>query len=419
MTERDVQLRTIFSAPGWARFISKLRQCRDGGKPFPAAITLRDSSDEERRHHARLLRLGAQSKAGDLRCDLEKITTALEAKGLGADWEHIVALVYGAIPGDKLAARVAQQEWQRFITRAAELTASNPFPESSEWLDALRKDGTLKRLSMNDNGLFDAAVNLLRSLPLTDEQPLAHVAANYCGNSHALDSATTLSTVVLRGLALRQKQMMPARSDERRELWAQFGVICDELSAPVLTFNLGISGQSPLCELVSISTANTQPIHLTSSILWSADWSQIRSPRDVFVCENPTIISLAANQLGKNCPPLICGNGEPRASVRLLIRQLKKGGSRIWYHGDFDWPGVSIASRVFLELGAAPWLFDTSAYLQATQRQGRLLVGKSVATPWSPSLAETMTNKGCAFDEELLADILLSDLAKYPSRKLE
>jgi uncharacterized protein (TIGR02679 family) len=409
MNERDTQLLSIFSAAGWMRFISKLRDYRDCGKPFPSVITLRNVSDEERRHHARLLRLGAPSRANSLRYDLVEILGALDHS---ANWEHIVTLVHGAIPDARLAAQAAEQAWQRFSSQAAEMIASNPFPECHEWFHALRKDGTLKRVSRSYAGLFDSAVNLLRSLPLAEEQPLASVAANYCRDSHALDPGTTLSNIILRGLALRQRRMMPARSDERRELWAEFGVVCDELSAPVLTFNLGVSGKSPLCELVSISTANIQPIHLTSRILWSADWKHIHCPPDVFVCENPTVVSLAANHLGIKCPPLICGNGEPRSSARLLIRYLRKSGTRVWYHGDFDWPGVAIANRVFEELGASPWLFDSDAYLQASQRQGRALLGKSVPTPWSPTLSEEMKRIGVAFDEELLADILIDDLAR-------
>src|SRR5690606_26371585 len=92
------------------------------------------------------------------------------------------------------------------------------------------------------------AARLLQALPLVEECPLTRVAADFCRNSHALDAAKPLSTLVLRGLALRFQCPPPTRSDERRDLWAAAGVIGDDLSAPVLTFNLGLRGEPSVCQ---------------------------------------------------------------------------------------------------------------------------------------------------------------------------
>jgi uncharacterized protein (TIGR02679 family) len=414
MTSRIEKLQTIFSAKGWTRFIDCLRGYRDRGKPFPAAVTLSEVNDEERRHHARLLRLPNPSQASSLRYDLAKINGALEAMNIAASWEEIVSLICGLVPQHKLTDLATKQSWEAFWPQAGESLSVEPFPYCHEWFDSLRRDGTLRRLSKSDAALaqrwFKEARVLLRSLPLLEELPLASVAAKYCGNSHAIDPNTALSSMVLRGLALRQKQPSPSRSDDRRELWAAFGVVCDELSAPVLTFNLGLNGNGLLCKLIEQADEGIQPLHLTTRLLWSTDWDQIRSPSEVYVCENPTIVSLAANRFGKKCPPLICVNGEPKTASRILLRHLCKQGTRLNYHGDFDWPGIAIASRVFQELGASPWCYDEKAYLQAARYQGRTLIGTPVATPWSPNLSLAMQSVGIAYDEELLADELLHNL---------
>lgn len=414
------QLRTIFSAAGWTRFIATLRDYRDRGKPFPAVITLRDLTEEERRHHARLLRLPASSRAGALRCDLGKIMSALEAMNLAAGWDQILTLVCGTIPAGNLAAHAAKQAWQHFWPQVIESLNEAPFPLCHEWAAALRRDGTLKRLSTGETTpathWFSTACHLLRSLPLPEETPLASAAARYCGDSHALDPAAALSTLVLRNLALREGTKVPSRSDERRELWARFGVVCDDLSAPVLSFNLGITGDTPLCRLVVHASAAAQPLHLTSRLLWASDWGRIDCPSEVFVCENPAIVALAVNLLGTRCPPLVCVSGEPKTAARLLLRAMRGRGSRLWYHGDFDWPGIAIADRVFRELGAIPWQFDASAYQNATRRQGRPLLGKPVSTPWSPELSGAMQREGFAYDEEFLAEDILCDLERHANQ---
>jgi uncharacterized protein (TIGR02679 family) len=103
-------------------------------------------------------------------------------------------------------------------------------------------------------------------------------------------------------------------------------------------------------------------------------------------------------------------DGELKTAARLLLRALRAGGSTLHYHGDFDWPGIAIAERIFREFSARPWLFDHDAYIQASQRHGRPLIGTPIPTSWSLPMSEEMERVGLAYDEELLADALLLNL---------
>jgi uncharacterized protein (TIGR02679 family) len=414
VSDTDEKLRAIFSAPGWLRFIDMLVQYRDRGQPLPAVVTLSAPSADERRLHARLLRLSMPSTADPLRYELAKIAAALQGAQLPAEWTEILTIVRGPIASEKLAAQAIRLNWKGFWPQTAATLDRHPFAANCEWLESLRRDGTLRRLTKGDATfaaqLVQRATRLLQALPLREDQPLASVASRYGGNSHALDPGTVLSTLILRGLALQLGRVTPSRSDERRDLWGAFGVVCDELSAPALSFNLALGGDALLPRLVALASTETQPLHLTSRLLWATDWGQITCPPTVWVCENPTIVALAATQLGQRCPPLVCVEGEPKPAGRLLLRRLRAGGSALLYHGDFDWAGVAIAARIFQEFGAEPWCFDADSYRLAAARQGRPLTGKPTLTPWSPPLAEAMEHAGVAYDEELIADALLSDL---------
>jgi uncharacterized protein (TIGR02679 family) len=88
-----------------------------------------------------------------------------------------------------------------------------------------------------------------------------------------------------------------------------------------------------------------------------------------------------------------------------------EAGGELWYHGDFDWPGVSIAASVIDRHGARAWRMSTSDYLAGVKTDGPCvaLAGDPVATPWDPELRETMLATGRAIYEETVADQLLRD----------
>lgn len=408
------KLRGIFLVPGWARFTSELRSLRDAGRPFPAAITLAAPTDEERRHLSSLLRTET-SKAARLRYELEAIAAVLLNAGLPADWPTIVEILFGAVPPAVLEQRAAHQAWHDLWAELRDGFSTEAFAGQHAWLEKLRRDAVLRKLPgvtpSLAKTLVQDAVRLLRILPLPTPEPLARVAAHHFGSGHALDPDRPLANLVLRGLAQRSALPTPDGARTRRELWESYGIVCDELSAPVLTLNLRLAGDDALVRLVHAAGDSGQPIHLSTRWLLSANWSAIVPPARVFICENPSVIALAADALGRTCAPLVCVDGEPKTAAWLLLRALRERGSELWYHGDFDWPGVAIAGRIFAQTGARPWRYDAQAYREAAKHRGRTLSGAPQPTPWSPALCEAMQDKGQAYDEESLTDTLLADLS--------
>ena len=85
------------------------------------------------------------------------------------------------------------------------------------------------------------------------------------------------------------------------------------------------------------------------------------------------------------------------------------------YHGDFDWPGIVIARRIF-DRGARPWQFGCRDYIDAVDRlpaDNRLgLSGRAQTTLWDEGLSAAVTAADVAVHEELTVDMLLSDLRK-------
>ncbi len=120
------------------------------------------------------------------------------------------------------------------------------------------------------------------------------------------------------------------------------------------------------------------------------------------------MLSVAADRLGADCPPLVCVNGQPSAAVRRLLRLCAGAGAQIWYHGDFDWGGLRIANGLCTELPVHPWRFGTADYCAVAA--GHPLLGPPVTAAWDPDLAAAMAERGLAVEEELVLDDLIDDL---------
>ncbi len=132
--------------------------------------------------------------------------------------------------------------------------------------------------------------------------------------------------------------------------------------------------------------------------------------RVVHVCENPSIVAVAADELGPSCAPLVCTDGMPKTVSRSLIALLSTRGATIRAHADFDAGGVAIIGHLVAAHGVLPWRFGRDDYLDALAGATLALSSTVGATPWDSALSATMNDSGRAVHEESLADVLLADL---------
>jgi uncharacterized protein (TIGR02679 family) len=146
---------------------------------------------------------------------------------------------------------------------------------------------------------------------------------------------------------------------------------------------------------------------LRSPPVWSV------AGRNVYICENPNLLAIAADKLGRRCAPMVCTDGMPAAAQGRLLVQLSRAGACLQYHGDFDWPGIRIANHVMREYGARPWRYGAAEYAvaaRAAPRPGHHLRGPEVAASWDTALTPTMQANQLAIAEESVAASLLEDL---------
>lgn len=346
--------------------------------------------------------------------DLDALSESLSRSGICTDLRTAIEALTGTAPNRVELAAEQAAAWEAVWVAAKCSGAFGREARLGSWLDELRRTGTLKRLSEDDPeqaaSLLRDLARLVATLPVKAE-PLPFLAARLFGDAHALDPGTPRATLAVRVAALLGLVPFEDHAEGRRAAWAGVGVLCDELSTPVLSFGLAPAVDSPLGRLLRSAAEDAEPIHITLRMLLRYPLGQDPALRGVtvFACENPTVVALAKQRLGACCQPIVCVGGQFATPALVLLRHLRDAGARVRYHGDFDPAGLVIARRVMSEAGAEAWRYSSVDYEAA--EKGVPFIGEPGPTPWSPRLAEAMRSSGRSVHEEAVFASLAQDLA--------
>jgi uncharacterized protein (TIGR02679 family) len=361
-----------------------------------------------------------QRFASSLLVDVRLVDGALQRAGISASLREALERLDGPIL--HLAA-----ERERLQSLWSGVGDGCDHPGLVRWLEALANLGLLKRLAGGDPTaaaqLCRRAEAVLQRLP-ANGITRSQLAAEVLGDAHALDSGQGTATIVL--AVFRQALLRVREADEglpedltdngnppqrlfeerMRDTWAKAGVLVNELARPALFLNL------PTWEGENSRPAG-EPGYVSLRELVRSRPSWAVAGRDVYVCENPNLVAIAADHWGPRCAPLVCTDGMPAAAQRHLLSQLTRSGARLHYHADFDWSGLYIGNHLMREHGALPWRFGATEYTAAVEtapRPGKALTGSEIEASWDGALAGVMRMHGLAIAEEAVAGSLLLDL---------
>jgi len=391
--------------------VQRLRARMERGEPLEGSISLREASPAERDAVDRLL--GRKPTRGSaLTVDLSKLAEVLcQAEICDHLAEAVVALT-GPVANRAEEDALREQQWNDLYRQVGDRLAGRP--ELVDWLAEIRATGLLVRLIGHDSRraarLLQSAGDVALRLPLAGKV-LAELAAETAGDSHALDAGQPLGTLVLRAAARMAGVERTDDAQSRRDAWAGVGVLCDELSGPVLVLNLPADLDSLTGRALRLHAEHGEPYRLSVRQLLRHPprFDESLASRTVFICENVTVLAAAANRLGARSAPLVCIDGQPKTAARLLLNLLGSADVRLAYHGDFDWPGIGIANLVHQRHRAAAWRMSVESYSAAPD--GAPLKGRPVAASWDADLQHAMIGRGRCVHEEQVLDILLDDLA--------
>ncbi|SPA23344.1 conserved hypothetical protein [Cupriavidus taiwanensis] len=346
---------------------------------------------------------------------LEDVDWALHRAGLAPSLRIALEMLDGPIVNKEKARTDERLAWEGVADSCQD-------PPLQRFLESSLGRGLIKRLSTRSPErariLCRHAAEVLQRLPLKGV-PLAQLAAETHGDAHALDRNRPIASLVL--AVLRQSSTTPddenddttrtadeVAEERARDTWARAGVLVNELARPALCLNL------PMRPSDRSRFMRGEPGYLTLRQL-------VRNPETwevagiaVFVCENPEVVTIAANALGASCAPLVCTDGMPAAAQRHLLTSLKRSGADLHYHGDYDWEGIRIGNHVMRAYGTNAWRFGAAEYervVAATRDKDFPATGEPVLATWEPELTTMMKLRSQFRAEERVVEDLLGDLA--------
>ena len=416
MTEADAKLHRLLGGEPVTWLVQRVRDRLEAGRPLTGTVTLSAATPEQRRAVERLTGRAARSGAA-LSVSLTEVDRILRDSGAApAGLTEAITLLTGPLRDRSREQADLAAAWDAaFAALDAAVDGRDELARWRAWLDAT---GVVRRLAPQPARaqlVLAQAAAVLGRLPSCGV-PIGRLAAECCGDAHALDEGRPVGTLVLS--AVRALVGLPfaaeGAADSRRASWAAVGVYLDELSSLVLCLGLPGDTHTALGRMLASCREAGQPAVLTLRQLRCH--SEPLSAARVRICENPVVVAAAADELGAGCQPVVCVGGQPSVAGWRLLELLAAGGADFGYHGDFDWGGVRIASAVYRRVNWRPWWYDHQAYEAAVFAAHPLtplagLVGEPTATPWDPELAAAMRHCNVRIEEELTLDTLLQDLS--------
>lgn len=350
------------------------------------------------------------------RLSVAKLDAALRDGAAGRGLSEVLEIVHGHAVG--AAQPTPEPTGEDMITRALTEHGLTDQSWAPTWTDWVHRFGRVATDELPE--LARQAASVLSTLNLDPQRTptfwrsRAAVAQNDAGGPHRLDHGQPLPRLVLRAAAIAHGISPPGSESEHRFLWERCGVVDNELETSVLCWALPVLGEDSWQRVLRTRTELGLPAHLTHADLRVAPQRLVAEGTEIVICENSRVLETVLGQgLGT---PMICTSGSPNTVTVELLHRLSGDGARLRYHGDFDWPGLSIAAKILRFPNAEPLRMSTVDYREAVDFAAAhridlpVLVGDRVDAPWDTGLADLMGTVGKSVSEEIVLPQLLSEL---------
>jgi uncharacterized protein (TIGR02679 family) len=419
MSTIPAETRAWLAGPGLQRLWTGLRaRLERNGLQATGTLRLIGLDAPERTALSQLL--GRTLTGAEATVRLAELDTRLRTSAAGAG---LVAVVQALGPPltDRRAVRAdADARREHVWSSLSEALGASPLAGEAwahQWYDGLRRAGVPRGVAP-DTAIrsFHQALHVLVLLLGPGRAAVrgrGEIATEATGSAHGMDDGTWLSRLVQRGIALAHGTEPPADAAGRRALWRLAGVTPDEVSSTVLVYGLRPEATGWREQALRDRAVHHAETHLTLRDLHALD--PVMPPGTLIrICENPRVLEAAADAACTQA--LVCTSGSASTAVGTLLDALAGTGCRFAYHGDFDWPGITLANRVMRRYDAAPWRFHAEDYEQLaahTRARGTPqlpLSGRPTEADWDSALAPAMAALGIALHEEAALDMLVDDL---------
>lgn len=250
----------------------------------------------------------------------------------------------------------------------------------------------------------------------SEERPrLAVLSAHATSDPHALDGNTLSGKIFLHLLAARTGLDFPSGAEERAALYYDCGILCDSISSAVTQVGVRLYTDTEEHPAFRAFRLRNEAATLTLTNLSNVTAGDSPSGK-VYLVENQMVFSQLCDQAAWFHSPLICTSGQPTVAVIRLLDMLAAAGTDLFYSGDFDGKGLSIALQL---LTCYPdhlrlWHMTAADYARCRSdvrmSEASLTLLHTFANTVLASTAEAIEHSGYDGYQELLLPELQADL---------
>jgi len=366
-----------FSGSGFRRLFEGLREKYQSLSRLGGSITIPELTEEEAQSLEGFLQIEVK-QGGKLSVTVRQINKAMErTRFAGCRLEELITMVLSdtLISNKERKTREEEEREQHFL-QFERICRGTP---AGRWLEGgLIKGNALNTMMMRD---YNSSPDWLKEqlpvisdglnrLPVFSDTylRLPVFSASITGNPHYFDEGKRSLTYLLHGIhfLLGESSLPKTALEGRNELLYRAGIIKDDLYNWVLCFGVrgyDLGGQPHRGMEEYVKRRETQILTLQNlSLLKSA----VPAGQQVYVVENPAVFSRLTEQKQSDFT-CICSGGQLRLSVLVLLDLLAESGSIIYYSGDFDPEGLSIAQKLVSRYGdqLKLWCYETELYLKS------------------------------------------------------
>lgn len=411
--------------PGYQRILSALRQkYQHYGRPA-GTVCLPDASEEECQAARAIF---GRSFLPPLKFRTAEFEKELQHTYPDVSLKEVLELYFGTEIRTKNDLR--QTRDQRLSDLLMQAAQAAQGVGSHRWLHALteRRDcgyAMLCREATADGArAAHALCHACRSMDLLEANTsgpirLAVLSAQAAADPHVLDSGTLCGKLFLHLLAFCSDKEYPDSAELRDELYYAHGILCDSISSTVS--QVGLVLETDDGEHSGFAQFRLRNEICTLTLANLSTLTGARSPVDkAYLVENEMVFTQLCDRAGQFHAPLICTSGQPSVAALRLLDLLVAKGTALFYSGDLDGKGLSIAASLDTRYPGVltPWHMAPEDYVRCQSgvrlsEASMALLPKCAGTPLEAT-AKAVEHQGCAGYQELLLPWLEADLIRTP-----
>lgn len=339
------------SNPGYHRILAALRQkYQSFGRPA-GTVCLPDASGEECDAARRIF---GRFFSPPLRFRTVQFEAELQHRFPDVCLKEVLEAYFGA----ELHTRREERETldgllSAMLTRAVEATQGE---SSIRWLQTLEAQrgaawSLLRREAMKNRENAQSSLLLAcRGMDRLTQGPktlvrLAVLSAEATSDPHALDGERLSGKLFQHLLAFHSGSEFPGNAEQRDRLYYENGILCDSISSLVTQVGLVLSTESG--EHPAYRAFWQRRAICTLSLASFSGLTEAQSPTGrAYIVENEMVFTQLCDRASQFSSPLICTSGQPSVAALRLMDLLAASGTTLFYSGDFDGKGLSIAAQL-------------------------------------------------------------------------